>query len=92
MYNNRELKGQERIIDICKQEKATEYINPIGGMDLYDKISFKENGIVLSFLQTGEVKYKQDSKEFIPNLSIIDVLMFNDSVDCRKLLNNYSLI
>lgn len=92
VYNNKELKGQERIIDICKQEKATEYINPIGGVNLYDKRSFKENGIDISFLQTDEIKYKQFKNEFVPNLSIIDVLMFNDSTDCRKLLTNYSLV
>lgn len=91
IYNNKELKAQERMIDICKQEKADGYINPIGGMDLYDKSDFKENGIELSFLQTGNIKYKQFSGEFIPNLSIIDVMMFNSREECRGLLSNYSL-
>jgi hypothetical protein len=92
MYNNKELKGQERIIDICKQENANEYINPVGGMDLYNKERFKEDGINLSFLKTNDTRYEQFGGEFISNLSIIDVMMFNESTECRKLLDQYSLM
>lgn len=91
VYNNIELKAQERIIDICKQEKADGYVNPIGGMELYERNAFKEKGIELSFLQTGNVKYKQFSAEFIPNLSVIDVMMFNDRASLKNLLNQYTL-
>ncbi|MBO9636811.1 MAG: WbqC family protein, partial [Siphonobacter aquaeclarae] len=37
IYANQHLKGPERILDICLQEGASEYINPIGGMELYDR-------------------------------------------------------
>ena len=31
------IEGKERVIDICLREKATHYINPIGGQELYSK-------------------------------------------------------
>ena len=49
IYTNAELKAQERILDICRQENATHYINPIGGIELYDKPTFAQAGIELSF-------------------------------------------
>lgn len=44
------LKGQDRIIAICKRLGATEYLNSPGGTDLYDEEAFKKNGIKLTFL------------------------------------------
>ena len=40
----------------------------------------------------NEVKYKQFDNEFVPNLSFIDVLMFNDKAKVRELLGKYKLI
>ena len=36
-YGNKELRAKDRVIDICKKEKAAIYINPIGGKELYTK-------------------------------------------------------
>ena len=41
IYQNTELKAQTRIVDICLQEKANHYINPIGGIELYQKEVFE---------------------------------------------------
>ena len=81
------LKGQDKILDICKRLKADTYYNAIGGKELYDKKEFAKNGISLCFLRTNEnLQYKQFSKmDFIPNLSIIDVLMFNSQKDIYKM-------
>ena len=38
------------------------------------------------------VEYRQFKGEFVPNLSIIDVLMFNDVSGVQELLTMYSLI
>lgn len=92
VYNNVELKAQERILDICRQEGATRYINPIGGTELYDKPSFAEAGIELNFIRTNRVEYAQFKNEFIPYLSILDVLMFNDVEQTRHLLGAYELV
>jgi hypothetical protein len=48
----RELRGQDRIIAICKLLGATEYLNAPGGKGLYDEGRFKEAGIKLEFLPT----------------------------------------
>lgn len=90
-YNN-ELCGQARIINICKMERADCYINPIGGTELYNKQIFAENNIDLKFLKSREIRYKQFSNEFVPWLSIIDVMMFNSVDQIRSILAEYDLV
>ena len=89
---NNELKGQDKIIEIVKKLNGNHYINAIGGQELYDKEIFNNNGIKLNFIKMEEIKYKQFNNEFVPNLSIIDVLMFNSPSEVKEMLNNYSLI
>lgn len=86
------LKRQDRVIEICKSFSATSYINSIGGMELYGSKSFESNGIELKFLKSKVNEYKQFSNEFVPNLSILDVMMFNSREDIKKMLNMYELI
>ncbi|WP_097125919.1 WbqC family protein [Spirosoma fluviale] len=92
IYANSELKAQERILDICRQEKASRYINPIGGMELYDAPSFTQTGIDLKFIKSKRAEYPQFKNDFIPWLSVLDALMFNDIPDVRKLLGEYELV
>jgi len=93
VYNNADLKAQDRILDICQQEKATRYINPIGGTDLYDKPSFATAGIDLAFIQAKRVEYAQFNRpEFVPWLSIIDIVMFNDVPTTRAMLTEFDLL
>jgi hypothetical protein len=91
IYNNSNLKAQERILDICAQENATHYINPIGGMELYSKEKFQEAGIKLNFIQSTGGTYTQFKNAFVPWLSIIDILMFNDVEKVGVLLKEYEL-
>lgn len=89
-----ESKGQERadrLIGITKKLGCNTYFNPIGGKELYQKEYFKSKGIDLGFIQTGEIKYTQLNNEFIPYLSIIDVLMFNDKNEVKNLLNHFEI-
>lgn len=85
-------KKTARILEICKQEKASEYINPIGGTSLYSKETFSKHGIDLFFLQTANIQYKQLSDLFEPNLSIIDVLMNCGKEQTSAFLDCYILI
>ena len=71
------LKGEEKVLSICKALKASSYINAIGGLSLYSKKNFDLNDINLSFIKTKHFEYKQLQATFVPSLSIIDVLMFN---------------
>lgn len=87
-----ELKGQDKVIDICKRVGATEYFNAIGGQELYSKKVFKDNNIELRFLNTNDIEYIQFENKFVSNLSIIDVLMFNSKKDIKKILENFELV
>ena len=91
-YNNKIKSGQERVLDICGIEKASQYINPIGGIELYSKKTFKENGIVLNFIKSKPIIYTQFDNDFSPWLSIIDVLMFNSVSEVNKMVNQYELV
>ena len=93
-YNNVELRAQERILDICRQESATRYINPSGGLDLYDKPTFAQAGIELWFINAKKVSYPQGNKrdDFIPWLSILDILMNNNSTEVKAMLEEYELV
>ena len=92
IFDKGNLIADDRILDICKKVNTDIYINPIGGQELYSKEKFKQNNIKLFFLQTGKVEYKQFGTNFIPSLSIIDVMMFNSPEEIKKMLNNYTLI
>ena len=65
------------MISICKALGASEYINAAGGIELYSKADFEQNDIQLNFIKSTDVEYTQFSDQFVPWLSIIDVLMFN---------------
>ncbi|MDX4028242.1 WbqC family protein [Aliarcobacter skirrowii] len=86
------LKAQDKILDICKKLEATNYINAIGGQELYDKEKFNDYNINLNFLKTNIIQYKQFNSEFVAFLSIIDILMFNSKDEIKKMLNNYELV
>ena len=91
-YNNKHLSGQDRVISICQFERANHYINPIGGIELYSKEDFKNNDIILNFIKSKSIDYKQFDNEFVAWLSIIDVLMFNSKSDVVRMLNQYDLL
>lgn len=86
---NHNLKNKERVIDLVKCVKGTEYINPIGGIELYNKEEFAKDNIELKFIKTQNITYQQFNNEFQPYLSIIDVLMFNDIKTIKKMLQQY---
>jgi hypothetical protein len=91
-YQNKGLVKQERLIAICKQENANHYVNAIGGQELYKKEDFLEAGIKLDFIKSLPVEYRQYNNEFVPWLSIIDVLMFNNKEEVQAMLNKYELL
>ena len=87
-----DLKGQDKIIEICKKLGATNYTNAIGGKELYNKDVFLDNNIELNFISTNPIIYNQFKNDFIPWLSIIDVLMFNSVEQINDFLNKYELL
>ena len=91
MVKDNELKGQDKVIYINKLLNSDRYINAIGGMELYDRDAFAAEGIDLKFLKMDIVSYKQLKNEFVPYLSIIDVLMFNGAAGTNELLTKFTL-
>lgn len=83
-----------RVIEMCRQEGADHFLNAIGGQQLYSKEEFAQYNICLNFVQTNPIQYRQDTKlgEFVPNLSIIDVLMNNGREGTKSLLTQYTLV
>ena len=87
------LRGRDKVLAICKTMGADSYINPMGGIGLYSKEDFQAEGIELQFVRPGRVEYRQFGNEFIPWLSILDVLMFNSVDEAKGLVDTgYDLI
>lgn len=87
-----ELMGASKIINICETMNASHYINPIGGIELYDYKQFSKHKIHLSFLQSNMIEYKQFGEKFIPWMSILDVLMFVKKEQLLMMMDDFLLI
>lgn len=85
---NREL----RIIEICKALNCNHYINAANGVELYDKEGFKKQGMKLSFIQNNIKPYQQFKGDFIPSLSIIDLMMFNSKRELNIMIDDFNLV
>jgi hypothetical protein len=86
------LRAEQKVISLCKALGADRYINAIGGQELYSKAECSEQGIELNFLKTRPIAYRQFGDAFVPNLSIIDVMMFNERRTIRAMLGEYDLV
>jgi hypothetical protein len=87
------LKNQDKVLALCESVGASTYVNAIGGMELYSKESFQEKGIELKFIRSKPFAYPQFGEEFVPWLSIIDVMMFNPMETIKEsLVAKYELI
>jgi hypothetical protein len=88
-----DLKNQDKVLALCDEVGANTYVNAIGGMELYSKDEFWVRGIELKFIKSKPFEYAQLGNEFVPWLSIIDVMMFNPLDTIRECIeSNYELI
>ncbi|MDZ7898222.1 MAG: WbqC family protein [Arcicella sp.] len=53
---------------------------------------FAKENLQMNFIKSLAVEYKQFKNEFVPWLSMIDVLMFNSKEEINKFLDNYELV
>lgn len=79
-------------LNITEAIGGTEYINPVGGMEIFREEEFASKNIKLSFLQNELIEYSQRRGVFEPGLSIIDVLMFNSVEDTVRLIDSNRFI
>lgn len=99
MYRHSEIKeevehankGNLWGINFCRAMGADTYINAPGGESLYRPEDFIQAGINLGFVQPRLTPYEQKNADFIPGLSIIDVLMFNGFDGTKELIKDYSI-
>lgn len=88
-----DLHGQDRVIDICNRLSADRYVNAIGGRELYDVGAFARHGVELKFLSPKLEPYPQlRTPDFVPGLSLLDVLMNVAPAEANRLLEQYELI
>lgn len=92
LKKNNALKNKEKVLHICELLNASQYLNAIGGQELYYKEEFATHNIELNFIKSKNIMYNQFHNEFVPWLSIIDVMMFNSKEEIKSMLNQYELI
>lgn len=88
---DRSLSARDRIFLLCEKFGADTYINVPGGRKLYSKDEFGERGIKLQFIDPEGIIYAQRGGDFVPNLSIIDILMNCSADEIAGLLKRHSL-
>ncbi|HPD39739.1 MAG TPA: WbqC family protein [Mesotoga infera] len=66
---------------------ASQYVNPPGGETLFEPSRFEESGIELRIRRFPVFEYECPGYCFEPNLSIVDVLMWNSKETVRNYLN-----
>ncbi len=84
----------ERLMHITKFLDSYHYINAVNGQELYDKEYFNRSDIQLNFLSPILKPYHQgeSSLPFVPYLSILDLLMWEEKEDILSLISSYEII
>lgn len=72
---DKRLRGQNRILEICRILGADTYVNLPGGRNLYDQDAFLQVGTSLKFIKSNLRPYPQKTASFIPGLSVLDFVL-----------------
>jgi hypothetical protein len=80
-----DLRGQDRILEICRYKSASYYHNAIGGQELYQKEAFERRGVQLRFLRS------LSSDPAHAQFSIIDTLMWHSPSTVKRMLADFQL-
>lgn len=79
----------ERLVDLCKQAGATEYVSGPAAKDYMDETLFREAGIALVYMDySGYPKYEQLYPPFEHGVSIID-LVLNTGPDATQYMKSF---
>ena len=85
---NLSSKKEDYLRDICLIKKCNNYITTLGSQNYFGETQyFSETKIKIDYFDFQDNEYLQNSKNFIPRLSIID-LLFNLGPDTLKYLKN----
>jgi hypothetical protein len=82
----------ERLVDICIQSKATEYISGPAAKDYIDEKLFLENGINLTWMDYSNYPiYNQLYPPFEHGVSIVD-LIFNEGINAHRFMKSFNRV
>jgi len=73
-------------LEIATRLGADRYLNPMSGRGLFDAARYAERGVRLEFLEMPTLAYATGRWDPVPDLSILDVLMWNDPAVVRQAL------
>jgi hypothetical protein len=71
----KDLRGEEKILEICSLLDCETYVNLPGGVNLYNRVNFESRDIDLVFIQSNFNEYTQRTNTFVPRLSVLDLLL-----------------
>jgi hypothetical protein len=73
-------------LEIASRLGADAYLNPIGGRAMFDPATYAARGLRLEFLDLPPLHYATGPWEPVPELSIVDALMWNEPAKLREFL------
>ena len=80
----------ERLIDLCRQVGATEYISGPAGKNYIQEILFNEAGLKITWMDYNDYsEYNQRFTPFEHSVSILD-LIFNEGPESFKYMKSFS--
>lgn len=86
-----QLRGVDRILDICHQLGASRYVNAPGGRELYEHSVFESEGLSLAFLEPRIDPYERAGGTTSVGLSILDELMYLPADEVAQRIRSGSL-
>ncbi len=87
-----ELRGQARVLALCRATGATAYVNAPGGRTLYAADAFEAIGLSLRFVESRATPYAQSRPAFVPGLSMLDALMYCEPEEIVRRLGEFDLV
>lgn len=75
--NNHTRNPSDRVIRLCKYFNTNTYINPEGGVGIYNAAEFTNNDIILKFHKSNIKPHRAEPEGRPQHASIIDILMMN---------------
>lgn len=79
--------GSQKLLEICSSLKADTYLSGELGQNYLDEKIFENENIKIIYEKFEHPIYRQKYSEFVPNMSIID-LLFNEGENSSYILKN----
>jgi hypothetical protein len=79
--------SSQKLLNICKKLNSDRYLSGPMGKEYLDERLFHNAGVKVIYENFVHPKYSQISQNFVPNLSIID-LLFNEGDNAKSIIKN----